>query len=132
MQLNANPQTAYETLVFDGGNSYPDCECCGHCCRLNVLALTAEEVRRMHAYAHEHGVRPTDQNGERCPFAKADNRCSIWEARPQPCQLHHCRVPRTEVLRQNPDIKVPEDLMLVNLHEEFVAGHTGQWVKPIA
>ena len=94
-----------------------------------MLALTAEEIRAMHAYAHEHGIIPTDQGGARCPFLQANNRCSIWEARPQPCRLHNCHIPRFEVLRQNPHIRVHENLLLVSLHEEFVAGNTGQWVR---
>lgn len=125
------PEATYDTLTFSGDNSFPDCECCGKCCHLSALALTAEEVQAMHDYAREHGVQPRDRQNTCCPFAQADGRCGIWEARPQPCRLYHCRVPRTEVLRQNPSIEVPEEqLMLVNLHEEFVAGNLGQWKKP--
>ena len=117
-------------LIFDGDNASPGCECCGRCCRLNVLALTADEVRAMRRPIREHDVKPEDKGGECCPFLRADSRCDIWDARPQPCRLYSCRVPRVEVLRQNPRIVIPEDLLLVDLHEEFVAGNVGQWVVP--
>ena len=49
----------------------------------------------------------------------------VWEARPQVCRLHHCQVPRHEVLRQNPAIKLPDYLPLLDLHAEFVEGVSG-------
>ena len=123
-------ETSYSQLTVDGDNAYPECECCGECCRVTVLALAADEVEAMHRYVREHGIIAKDQDGACCPFKRSDNRCGIWEARPQPCRLHNCRVPRFEVLRQNPQIVVRENLALVDLHEEFVAGNTGQWIVP--
>lgn len=109
-------------LHFDGDNSYPECRCCGDCCRVNVLAMTHEEVARIRAYIAEHGIVPIDRNKERCCLEAPDGRCMVWEARAQVCRLHNCHVPRFEILLRNPSITVPSDLPLVDLHECFING----------
>lgn len=109
-------------LHFDGDNSYPECRCCGDCCRVNVLAMTHEEVARIRAYIAEHGIVPIDRNKERCCLEAPDGRCMVWEARAQVCRLHNCHVPRFEILLRNPSITVPSDLPLVDLHECFIDG----------
>lgn len=109
-------------LVFDGDNSYPDCEGCGHCCQLNIICVTPDELATMRAYVEAHDIKPIDQNKERCCFQLPDHRCMIWEARPQICRLHNCHVPRIEILRRNPDIIVPDDPALIDLHEAFFNG----------
>lgn len=112
-------------LRFDGDNSFPDCACCGHCCELNVLAITPQERDAMHACIARKGVRPIDRARECCPLRSDEGTCMIWEARPQVCRLHHCQVPRYEVLRQNPSITLPDYLPLLDLHAEFVEGVSG-------
>lgn len=109
-------------LHFDGDNSYPECRCCGDCCRVNVLAMTHEEVARIRAYIAEHGIVPIDRNKERCCLEAPDGRCMVWDARAQVCRLHNCHVPRFEILLRNPSITVPSDLPLVDLHECFING----------
>lgn len=74
----------------------------------------------MHGFVRENGITPKDQRSERCCFQNDDRTCMIWDARPQICRLHNCHVPRIEILRRNPDIHVPDDIPLRNLHEEFV------------
>lgn len=111
------------TLHFDGDNSFPDCRQCGICCGLNVIAVTAEEACRMRDYVAEHNIQPIDRGKERCCLQSPEGTCMIWEARPQVCRLHHCQVSRFEILEQNPSIKVPEDLYLIDLNECFL--HNG-------
>lgn len=110
-------------LHFDGDNSFPDCRCCGNCCRVNVLAMTHEEVERIRAYMAAHHVVPIDRNKERCCLEAPDGRCMVWEARAQVCRLHNCHVPRFEILLRNPSITVPSDLPLVDMHECFINGN---------
>lgn len=114
-----------EPLRFDGDNSYPDCACCGQCCHLNVLAITPDEPDAMHRCIDEKGVVARDRKGEACPLQSPEGGCMIWEARPQVCRLFNCHVPRIEILRQNPDIVVPDDIPLLDLNEEFVRGRSG-------
>ena len=110
-------------LHFDGDNSFPECRCCGDCCRVNVLAMTHEEVERIRAYMAAHRVVPIDRNKERCCLEAPDGRCMVWEARAQVCRLHNCHVPRFEILLRNPSITVPSDLPLVDMHECFINGN---------
>lgn len=110
-------------LHFEGENSYPECERCGSCCQVNVLAMTHEEVARIRAYMAEHDVRPIDRHKQGCCFQNADgDGCMVWPVRAQVCRLHNCHVSRIEILRRNPDIHVPEDIPLVDLHECFING----------
>lgn len=110
-------------LHFEGENSYPECERCGACCRVNVLAMTHEEVARVRDYITRHGIRPIDRGKQGCCLQRASgDGCMVWEARPQVCRLHNCHVSRIEILRRNPSIHVPEDIPLVDLHECFING----------
>lgn len=116
------PQDEEFPLHFDGDNSYPECNCCGDCCRVNVLAMTHEEVERIRAYMAEHHIVPIDRHKQRCCLEAPDGRCMVWPARAQVCRLHNCHVPRFEILLRNPSITVPSDLPLVDLHECFIKG----------
>lgn len=109
-------------LHFDGDNSFPECSGCGHCCHLNVIAVSPEEVARMRRYAASHDITPVDRNKTCCCFLGADGRCMIWEARPQICRLYNCQVPRMEILRRNPSIVVDDDKPLIDLHDAFILG----------
>lgn len=110
-------------LHFEGENSYPECERCGACCRVNVLAMTHEEVARVRDYIVEHRIRPIDRGKQGCCLQRASgDGCMVWEARPQVCRLHNCHVSRIEILRRNPSIHVPENIPLVDLHECFING----------
>lgn len=110
-------------LVDD--NAYPDCRMCGNCCaRMSVLAVTEEEYHRMVAAAEQ--VEPIDRGETGCPLLADDGRCLIWHARPQVCRLHHCRVPRTQVLEDNPHVKVPAKLHLICLRETFLPHTEGR------
>ena len=104
-------------------NTYPDCNRCGHCCELNIIAITDDDLENMHAYVRENDIAPKDQNAQRCCFQNDDRTCMIWEARPQICRLHNCNVARIEILKRNPNIHVPDDIPLRNLHEQFVLAY---------
>ena len=111
-----------DELSFDGDNSYPDCEQCGHCCEyINLIAISDEDLSIMKAYVEEHHIQPRDRGKLCCCFQRDDGGCMIWAARPQICRLYNCHVPRIQVLAANPDIVVPDDLPLVDLHDTFVA-----------
>ena len=118
-----NEEESFTSAVrFDGENSYPDCEQCGKCCELTVAAWLPEEVERVRTYIREHGVVPRDRDREACPLQAEDGRCMVWEARPQICRLYNCHVPRREVVRLNPDLRIPEDPPLIDLHDCFILG----------
>ncbi len=109
-------------VVFDGDNSFPDCDQCGRCCHLNVIAALPEEVARVRAYMRERGIVPRDRGKEACCLQGEDGRCMVWEVRPQICRLYHCHVPRREVVRLNPQLRIPDDPPLIDLHECFING----------
>lgn len=117
------PQSAEEpTLRLDGDNTYPDCKQCAHCCEINVICASPEEVARMRSYAAKHDITPIDYHKARCCFSGTDGRCMIWEARPQICRLYNCHVPRREILRLNPQIVVDDDKPLIDIHDTFIWG----------
>ncbi|WP_251211875.1 YkgJ family cysteine cluster protein [Adlercreutzia murintestinalis] len=109
---------------FDHENSFPECAQCGVCCRINVLAMTREEVLRIHNYLLENDIQPIDRGAQRCCLQAEDGSCLVWPARAQVCKLHHCKVARLDLLAENPDIHVHDDadLLLVDMHEHFVNG----------
>lgn len=75
-----------------------DCTACAHCCRTLQVVVDGEDVRRL---AARLGLTPRQfsrryvrvgQDGARhlaatpCPLLGADNRCSVYEDRPQACR----------------------------------------------
>lgn len=122
--LRRRKSDAAPVFRFDDENSFPECAQCGTCCRINVLAMTREEVMRIHSYLLEHGIQPIDRGKERCCLQSDDGTCMVWPARAQICRLHHCKVPRIDLLAKNPQIKVHDDadLYLVDMHDHFVGG----------
>ena len=106
-------------------NAYPDCEMCGGCCaRMSVLAVTEEEYYRMQEAAKD--VEPIDHGEAGCPMLADDGRCLIWQARPQVCRLYNCHVPRTQILKDNPQIEVSAKLHLICLRETFLPNVDGR------
>lgn len=109
-------------VVFDGDNSFPDCEGCGTCCAINVIAVTNEEYERMRDYMEANGIQPIDYGKERCCFNSPDGLCMVWEARSQTCKLHHCKVSRNDLLKINPDLVIDDDKPLLDMHDAFILG----------
>lgn len=111
-------------LLFDGDNSYPGCQCCGSCCvDVNILCVSYEEIDTIKTYIEQHHISPTDYNKKRCCFMDEDNRCKIWEVRPQTCRLYNCHVPRKDLLKQNPSLVVDDDKPLIDMHDAFIEGN---------
>lgn len=111
-----------EGVLEEHDNGYIQCKACGHCCEINIICVSPEEVATIREYIARHGIEPVDHDKERCPFVQDGGRCGIYEVRPQICRLHNCRVPRTEVLRRNPSIVVDDDKPLIDLHDTFILG----------
>ena len=109
-------------LEFDGENSYPGCKQCGDCCRINVIAMTHEEVERIRAFLETSDFTPIDYGKERCCLQREDMRCGVWEARSQTCKLHNCTASRFEILAAKPDLQIPDDLPWVDMHDCFILG----------
>ncbi len=106
-------------------NAYPDCAMCGGCCaRMSVIAVTEDEYFAMKEAARD--VQPIDRGEAGCPMLAEDGRCMIWQARPQTCRLYNCHVPRTQVLEDHPEIRVPEKLHLICLRETFLPDVAGR------
>lgn len=113
-------------MKFDGDNTYPDCEQCGHCCEINALCMTAVDYEIITCAIKTRGISPINYNGRRCCFQNEDRTCMIWDVRPQVCRLHNCHIPRHRVLEMDPSIEVDEDLWLVDLHRNFVVKEARQ------
>jgi len=95
------------------------CTMCGNCCRLRIIQITEEDIKRMEKEGlkdfhvksgNEYWMRR--ENG-RCVYLK-DDKCSIHKIRPQICRnfpffkrfgLEYCRAvsfcPAVEKLRKN-------------------------------
>lgn len=86
--------------------------------------MTEAELERIREYIQAEGIQPIDYAGERCCLQGSDGGCMVWPARAQICRLHHCKVPRRWILAEHPEIHVEDDVMLVNMHEEFIGTKT--------
>lgn len=106
--------------MTDDFNSYPECNQCGHCCRLTVLALTIEEAERIMDYVGKNHIIVQDKGPSRCPFLEDDGRCIIWPVRSQTCRLFSCQKTRYDVIEENPTLEIPEDKWLVDFRKVFV------------
>ncbi|MDR2671779.1 MAG: YkgJ family cysteine cluster protein [Coriobacteriales bacterium] len=103
-------------------NYYPECQCCGECCRLSVLCASTGEVERILRYLEANRLVVNDRGPDRCPFLDDDNRCQVYPVRTQTCRLYNCQKPRKQLLRENPDIII-DDKPLVDLRQTFVTEH---------
>ena len=75
-----------------------DCLACGRCCRFLQVVVDDKDIKRL---AHRLGILPREVlhkyvntapdgtshlNSIPCPFLLQDNRCSVYEDRPQSCR----------------------------------------------
>ena len=72
------------------------CSGCGDCCA-NVLPISKEEVGRIKQYIKKNNIVPVNRNNvlseeyiDICPFLSKDNRCNIYELRPEVCKSFMC------------------------------------------
>ena len=92
----------YENHCIDGR-----CSGCGECCA-DLLPLTAEEVRRLKAYAKKHGLKEHTQApffdpgaiDLTCPFRnQAEGKCDVYEVRPKICRDFICSKSKEQAYR---------------------------------
>ena len=89
----------YKNNCIDG-----KCSNCGECCT-DLLPLSAEEVRRLKAYARKHGLKEHTQapffaagaTDLTCPFRnQAEGKCDVYEVRPRICRSFVCTKTREQ------------------------------------
>lgn len=127
-----NKKAHNSKLLFNGDNTYPECECCGDCCHIAVLSITDDELAQMHEYIDANDIVPIDRGYERCPLRGDDGKCMVWEARPKICKLYNCKVPRHEIVREDPALDIADGTPLVVLYEEFIGGEAPIETKTMA
>ena len=103
-------------------NLYKECEECGACCELTVLAVTEQEIGLIAEYIVVNHVECEDRGPGICPFQGSDRRCRIYPVRPTTCRLHSCRATRLELERQNPSLNIDRDVQLVDMRMAFLHG----------
>jgi uncharacterized protein len=85
-----NVPSALKCVGLYGRRDRFKCQMCGNCCRLRIVPLTDEDIKRLQAAGHKDF---TDLAGEphlrrvqgRCVFLK-DDKCSVHECRPDVCR----------------------------------------------
>ena len=105
-------------------NLYKECEECGGCCELTVLAVTDEEIESIRRYMDEAEFTPRDQGPGICPFRLQDKRCGIYPVRPITCRLHNCSIPRHILDAEHPEVDIPDEVQLVDTRMTFIHGKT--------
>src|SRR5579862_5599800 len=75
-----------------------DCTTCAHCCRTLQIVVDSKDIRRLSArlgmtplqfsrrYVQVAEDRTKHFASTPCPFLGADNRCTVYEDRPQACR----------------------------------------------
>ena len=71
------------------------CSKCGECCG-DILPLTNEDITRIQNYIKENNVMIKNQKKtiqRMCPFLEKtkENKCKIYNIRPEICKLYSCR-----------------------------------------
>lgn len=107
-----------QDCINEAENMHPSCSSCGFCCQITHIAMTDEEVKLIHAYVEDNGIEPDHRPDGGCPFRDADETCMIYPVRSQTCKLYNCKVPRFRLLKEHPELKIPEK-HVVDLNREF-------------
>ena len=73
-----------------------ECSHCGRCCQ-NTLPLSDKEIARIKNYIGKNKITPINRNNiieakytDICPFLGTDNKCMIYEVRPEICRWFLC------------------------------------------
>lgn len=103
-------------------NSFIDCERCGSCCNIRIIAVTHEEAERIAHYIEENDIHPRDNGPETCPLLNEDNTCMVWPVRSQTCRLHNCHKTRLQILAEHPEIQREDDRPWIDLRAAFLHG----------
>lgn len=91
------------------------CIGCGKCCG-HYLPLSDEDIRRVSAYAQEHGVEPR-WTGVDCPWLADNWTCSVYQARPDVCRAYHCDARKAGAIDGQ-----PQDYHVYNTERLFIYG----------
>lgn len=81
---------------MDNVNNDFECKQCGNCCSC-ILPLSNKEIERIKNYIHKNKINPNTANNilqkefvDKCPFLNEQNKCSIYEVRPEICRWFRC------------------------------------------
>lgn len=110
------------------------CIGCGQCCS-NYLPISSREKKEIRRYIEKHGIKENKAKANflakqpeidmTCPFldnSKPNDKCEIYEVRPQICRIFQCNIPPSKV-------KVNKELfhkkyMPVDMRAEFFGGES--------
>lgn len=86
--------------LYQKHSSTFDCTACGKCCKKLTVIFTEEETTKIARYLNisieEFEKKYIDRKiplgyilkGTHCPFLKTDNKCTIYDTRPQICRSY--------------------------------------------
>ena len=105
------------------------CSQCGQCSG-NLLPLTEKEVKRIHRYIKENGIKECrtiiplsipalDMTCPFCDTAKPDKKCKIYPVRPEICKAFVCNKEPLEMMTKE---LWENERMTVDMREEFYGG----------
>lgn len=95
-----------EEMTYTNNTIAGKCSGCGDCCA-DLLPLSAEEVRRLKAYAEKHHLKAHTQKpfymqgvDLTCPFRKQrESKCDVYEVRPHICRVFICSKTKEDARR---------------------------------
>lgn len=98
------------------------CSGCGRCCSNNI-PLTKKEIKELKQIVKKRKLKPTwnialtnMRNYSNCPFLTNDNKCLIYQDRPQICKSFKCDMQKKKVFDKE---LLKEPMELINLREEI-------------
>ena len=110
-----------------------DCTECAHCCKTMQVEVNAADIDRLAAHLAlskpafaKRYLRTAEDNAKvintvPCPFLGEDNRCTVYEHRPEAC--------REFPFLDKPDFRSRSLLMLTNLHNCPITFNVWQRLK---
>ena len=98
------------------------CSACGKCCA-NVLMLNEKEIDIIKKYINKHNILPVNRNTifsfvNICPFLSKNNKCNIYEVRPDICRKFSCDKSISQDLSDYTNVKAI-DMMSTFYPNEF-------------
>ena len=90
---------------------------CAKCCT-SILPISKEEIKKIKQYIADNNIAPVNRNNmfttsyvDVCPFLNYDNRCNIYDIRPEICSYFECEGERKDFHHM--------DKQIVNLFNVF-------------
>ena len=85
------------------------CSGCGNCCA-NVLMLTSQEINIIKKYIKKHNIQAVNRNTifnfvNICPFLNQENKCNIYDVRPEICKKFSCDINNSDNLTDYTNVK---------------------------